>query len=74
MVQKVACIVQADVFNVFLHAEVDVDVYMHHSPGFPGPPGTICKIKKGFVWYVSGISSLARKDTQNFYFYRICML
>ena len=47
MVQKAARIVQADVFNVFLHAKVDVDVYMHHPSGFPGPPGTVCKIKKG---------------------------
>ena len=47
MVQKAVCIVQVNVFNVFLHAEVDVDVYMHHPPGFPGPPGTVCKIKKG---------------------------
>ena len=46
MVQKAACIVQANVFNMFLYAEVDVDVYIHHSPGFPEPPGTVCKIKK----------------------------
>ena len=47
MVQKVAHIVQADVFNIFLHAEVDVNVYMCHLPGFPRFPGTVCKIKKG---------------------------
>ena len=47
MVQKTACIVQANVFNVFLHAEVDVGVYMHHPPGFPGTPNTVYKIKKG---------------------------
>ena len=34
MVQKVAYIVQADVFNMFLHAKVDVDVYMRHPPWF----------------------------------------
>ena len=47
MVQKAAHIVQANVFNMFLHAKVDVDVYMCHPSGFPGPPDTVCKIKKG---------------------------
>ena len=46
MIQKVACIIQVNVFNVFLHTEVDVNVYIHHPSGFPGPPGTVCKIKK----------------------------
>ena len=70
MVQKAACIVQVNVFNAFLHAKVDVDVYMHHPPGFPGPPGTVCKIKKSQAvvkWIPSefNLANLLTKSSRN---------
>ena len=35
---------QVDIKTAFLYGDLDETVYMQHLPGYPGPPGTACRL------------------------------
>ena len=35
---------QIDIKTAFLYGDLEETVYMRHPPGYPGPPGTACKL------------------------------
>ena len=35
---------QVDIKTAFLYGDLEEEVYMQHPPGYPGPPGTACRL------------------------------
>ena len=38
---------QYDISNAYLYSSLEEEVYVPHPPGFPGPPGTCLRLRKG---------------------------